>query len=49
MNYVVLPLSATGRHGGSGPHAHVIPAILVHMLLVGLTIALFTRRALRTD
>ncbi len=46
MNYVVLPLSAIGRHGGTGPLCLVIPEILVHMFLVGLTIALFTRRAL---
>ena len=49
MNYIVLPLSAIGRHGGTGPLYLVIPEILVHMFLVGLTIALFTRRALRTD
>lgn len=47
MNYVVLPLSAIGRHGGNGPLYIVIPEILVHMFGVGLTIALFTRRALR--
>ena len=49
MNYVVMPLSAIGRHGGSGPLYLVIPEILVHMFLVGLTIALFTRKALRTE
>lgn len=49
MNYVVLPLSAIGQHGGTGPLYLVIPEILVHMFLVGLTIALFTRKALRTD
>jgi hypothetical protein len=49
MNYVVLPLSAIGRAGGNGPLYLVIPEILVHMFLVGLTMALFTRRALRTD
>jgi hypothetical protein len=49
MNHVVLPLSAIGRHGGNGPLWIVIPEILVHMFLVGLTIALFTRRALRAD
>jgi uncharacterized membrane protein YagU involved in acid resistance len=48
MNYVVMPLSAIGKHGGTGPLYIVIPEILVHMFLVGLTIALFTRRALRT-
>jgi hypothetical protein len=46
MNYVVLPLSAIGRHGGNGPLYVVIPEILVHMFGVGLIIALFTRRAL---
>lgn len=49
MNYVVMPLSAIGKHGGTGPLYLVIPEILVHMFLVGLTIALFTRKALRTD
>ena len=49
MNYVVMPLSAIGRHGGTGPLYLVIPEILVHMFLVGMTIALFTRRALRGD
>jgi hypothetical protein len=48
MNYVVLPLSAIGRHGGNGPLSVVIPEILVHMFGVGLIIALFTRRALTT-
>ncbi len=48
MNHIVLPLSAIGRHGGTGPLYLVVPEILVHMFLVGLTIALFTRRALRT-
>jgi hypothetical protein len=47
MNFVVLPLSALGKMGGSGPLASVIPEILVHMFGVGLTIALFTRAALR--
>jgi hypothetical protein len=46
MNYIVLPLSAIGQRGGTGPLYLVIPEILVHMFLVGLTIALFTRRAL---
>jgi uncharacterized membrane protein YagU involved in acid resistance len=47
MNYVVLPLSAIGKHGGTGPLYLVVPEILVHMFLVGLTMALFTRKALR--
>jgi uncharacterized membrane protein YagU involved in acid resistance len=49
MNYVVLPLSAIGRAGGGGPLYVVIPEKLVHMFGVGLTIALFTRRALRNS
>jgi uncharacterized membrane protein YagU involved in acid resistance len=49
MNYIVLPLSAIGQHGGTGPLYLVIPEILVHMFGVGLTMALFTRSALRTD
>lgn len=49
MNYIVMPLSAIGRHGGTGPLYLVAPEILVHMFLVGLTIALFTRKALRTN
>lgn len=46
MNFVVLPLSAIGKMGGSGPLVIMIPEILVHMFGVGLTIALFTRAAL---
>ena len=46
MNFIVMPLSAIGKHGGTGPLFLVIPEILVHMFLVGLTMALFTRRAL---
>jgi hypothetical protein len=47
MNYVVLPLSAVGNTGGGGPAYITITGILVHMFLVGLPIALITRRALR--
>lgn len=47
MNYVVLPLSAIGQHGGNGPWYFVLPELLVHVFGVGLTIALFTRRALQ--
>jgi hypothetical protein len=47
MNYVVLPLSAVGKAGGGGPLYITITGILVHMFLVGLPIALITRRALR--
>lgn len=47
MNYIVLPLSAIGKAGGGGPLYITITGILVHMFLVGLPIALITRRALR--
>ena len=47
MNFVVLPLSAIGKMGGTAPLVVLIPEILVHMFGVGLTIALFTRAALR--
>ncbi|HEU4625769.1 MAG TPA: hypothetical protein VFS52_13445 [Steroidobacteraceae bacterium] len=47
MNFIVMPLSAIGRMGGNGPLVIMIPEILVHMFGVGLTIALFTRAALR--
>jgi hypothetical protein len=46
MNYVVLPLSAIGKAGGGGLLYITITGILVHMFLVGLPIALITRRAL---
>jgi hypothetical protein len=46
MNYVVVPLSAAGS--GSQDPVWVILSILVHMVLIGLPIALFTRRALAT-
>ncbi len=45
MNFVVVPLSAIGVRGGGGPLSIIISSILVHMFLVGLPIALFTRRA----
>lgn len=48
MNYVVIPLSAIGPgKGGAGPTYIWVTGILVHMFLVGLPIALFTRRASR--
>jgi hypothetical protein len=46
MNYVVVPLSAAGK--GSHDPVWVILSILVHMGLIGLPIALFSRRALAT-
>jgi hypothetical protein len=47
MNYVVLPLSAIGSVGDSGPAYIRITGVLVHMFLIGLPIALITRRDLR--
>jgi len=47
MNYVVLPLSAIGSAGGGGPTYIVVTGILVHMFLIGLPIALITRKGLR--
>lgn len=47
MNYVVMPLSAIGNTGGGGPLYITITGILVHMFLIGLPIALITRRGLR--
>jgi len=46
MNYVVLPLSAIGAVGDSGPAYIRITGVLVHMFLIGLPIALITRKAL---
>ena len=47
MNYVVLPLSAIGSVGDSGPAYIRITGVLVHMFLIGLPIALITRKDLR--
>jgi hypothetical protein len=47
MNYVVLPLSAIGAVGDSGPAYIRITGVLVHMFLIGLPIALITRKDLR--
>ena len=43
MNYIVVPLSAAGR--GSKDPLWITLSIAVHMVLVGVPIALFTRRA----
>ena len=43
MNYVVVPLSAAGR--GSKDPLWITLSIAVHMVLIGVPIALFTRRA----
>ena len=45
MNYVVVPLSRAGG-GGSQDGLWVALSILVHMFLIGVPIAYFTRRAL---
>ena len=47
MNYVVLPLSAIGAVGDSGPAYIRITGVLVHMFLIGLPIALISRKDLR--
>jgi hypothetical protein len=46
MNYVVVPLSAAGR-GGSKDLLWITLSIAVHVLLIGIPIAIFARRALR--
>lgn len=45
MNYVVVPLSAAGR--GSKDPLWIALSIVVHMFLIGVPIALFTRLAQR--
>jgi putative copper export protein len=47
MNYVVVPLSAAG-HGGAKDPVWVALSIVVHAVLIGIPIALFARRALRS-
>ena len=49
MTYVVVPFSAAG--GGSGPQDKlwIGLSIFVHMFLIGLPIALFTRRAIASN
>ena len=47
MNYAVMPLSAIKSTGGGGPTYITITGILVHMFLIGLPIALITRRGLK--
>jgi hypothetical protein len=46
MNYVVVPLS-NAPHGGAKDSLWVGLSIVVHTVLIGIPIALFTRRALR--
>jgi hypothetical protein len=43
MNYIVVPLSAAGR--GSKDPLWITLSVAVHMVLIGVPIALFTRRA----
>ena len=45
MNFIVVPLSAA-RGGGSGGALWVALSIIVHAFLIGVPIALFTRRSL---
>ena len=45
MNYVVVPLSAAGR--GSQDPLWIGLSVAVHVLLIGIPIALFARRALQ--
>jgi hypothetical protein len=46
MNLVVVPLSKA-PHGGAKDPLWVALSIVVHMVLIGIPIALFTRRALQ--
>jgi len=48
MNYVVVPLSAAAGGGRKDP-LWVGLSIVVHVVLIGIPIALFTRRAARLD
>ena len=43
MNYIVVPLSAAGP--GSKDPLWIALSIAVHVVLIGVPIALFTRRA----
>jgi hypothetical protein len=45
MNFIVVPLSAAGGGGAKDP-LWVAMSVAVHALLIGLPIALFTRRAI---
>jgi hypothetical protein len=47
MNYIVMPLSAIHSVGDSGPAYIRITGVLVNMFLIGLPIALITRRGMR--
>jgi len=45
MNHIVVPLSAAA-HGGAKDPLWVTLSIVVHAVLIGIPIALLTRRAL---
>lgn len=45
MNYVVIPLSAVPQSGSKNP-LWVGLSIVVHMFLIGVPIAVFSRRAI---
>ena len=47
MNYIVVPLSAAGG-GSQGPRLWIALSIVVHMFLIGVPIAFFTRSAFGT-
>lgn len=49
MNYVVVPLSAAPFKGGTPPTVTLVTGLLIHMLGIGLPIALATRRFSRSD
>ena len=48
MTYVVVPLSAAGG-GGPQDRIWIVLSILVHMFLIGVPIAFFTRRAIHSQ
>lgn len=49
MNYVVVPLSAFPRRGGTPAPVVWITGVLAHMFLIGLPIALAARRAVPAE
>ena len=49
MNYVVVPLSAAASRGGPKDPLWIALSIAVHVLLIGIPIAVFARRALQRE
>jgi hypothetical protein len=49
MSYIVVPLSRAGGGGGGGDRLWIALSILVHMFLIGVPIALFTKLALNSS